>query len=53
MCLINVKKQNLNILLEYLIKDYLPARPESEDHSKFTDARCEKINVFVVLVICL
>ena len=31
-----------------MIKDFIPARPTSEDHSKFTDARCEKINVFQI-----
>ena len=37
----------MDILLEYLIKDFIPARSASEDHSKFTDARCEKITVSV------
>ena len=41
-----LQKRNLNILLEYLIKDFIPARSTSEDYSKFTDSRCEKINVF-------
>ena len=43
-----LQKRNLNILLEYLIKDFIPARSTSEDYSKFTDSRCEKINVFQV-----
>ena len=42
------QKNNLDLVLEYLIKDFIPSENTARDRSRFTDLRCEKIVSFLM-----